>query len=112
MVVGWVLFRANSFGAAGDILAAMFGFGEGGLVHSYSDHVTVVAGIGLEWVMIVMGGIVVIGLPNSIQIGRRLEKTRVEVLSFVLGCLVFVAIACLLLNLSRAGASEFIYFNF
>jgi len=112
VVVGWVLFRANSFGAAGDILAAMFGFGEGGVVHSYSDHITVLAGIGLEWMLIVIGGIIVMCLPNSIAIGRVLQKTRIELLSFVFGCLAFVALACLLLNLSRAGASEFIYFNF
>ncbi len=94
VVVGWVLFRSSSFGAAGNMLAGMIGGGERSLILD-KPH------------LLAVGAAVSIFGPTSWQIATtHLVPQR------ALGILVGLLAAAIVLETGKGQSVTFIYFQF
>jgi hypothetical protein len=110
VVVAWVFFRAESFGAAANMLAGMFA-GSAAIDAQLADAHTAA--------YIALGLLIAFVAPNSQQLltgaGERLvagfSQPRPFLRGLHAGSLVFVIFALVLISASW-GTNEFIYFNF
>ena len=113
-VVAWVVFRAQTTGGAGRVLAAMFTLSPG---IEGVDLLLWNAGlslqIGMLWCAVLGAGAFL--LPNSNRIGERLLQ-RFDAspdVRWLIGAPALVAaLALVLVNIARDSVSAFIYFNF
>lgn len=114
VIIGWVLFKAENFGVALIILEAMFvkPFESDIRGYSFYDDYPIIGGLTLKWFILALLLTITLLFPNTSKIISYLKKQKSVYVSFVCGLAIFLVLFCLLINLSRAGSSEFIYFNF
>jgi D-alanyl-lipoteichoic acid acyltransferase DltB (MBOAT superfamily) len=104
VIIGWVLFRAESLTLARQYLGAMFGFGANGFV----DEVFFMYFTNVKWILLV-------GIVFSTPIGK-ICKERVSlnanVYQIISSCGLVVIFCLSLLVCIKATYNPFIYFNF
>lgn len=113
VVVGWVFFRAESFGGAQRILAAMAGRGASALELEMLWNAGLQVHTALWWCA-VLGGAAALS-PNSNRIGTKVQATlqHPSLLRAAIATAAALGVAFLvLLNTARESVSAFIYFNF
>ncbi|MDP9127644.1 MAG: MBOAT family protein [Pseudomonadota bacterium] len=106
VTVAWVFFRAPTVFAAATMLRTMFGVSSGPSAPLVMDW--------SAWMMAFLGGYVIWGLPNSLNIAARFRGLGAEDrLKWRAASVAFGAIAGLAIFLIFTGTkSEFIYFQF
>jgi D-alanyl-lipoteichoic acid acyltransferase DltB (MBOAT superfamily) len=104
VVFAWIFFRAESFGDALAVIAAMGGTAGAGSVSAASG----------AWALVALAGAIALAAPNSMQIVEgvpvRVDGTVDPALVRRWGMALGTAAAICLLHLSQP--SEFLYFNF
>ena len=114
VIIGWVFFRAESFGAASRMLEGMFSWHAPlGPAHALLWNAGLdVSRAGL-WCA-ALGAIAFLS-PNSNRIGEQLlaqARARPRLCATLGGAALSVATLLVVINETRASASAFIYFNF
>ncbi len=114
VIVGWVFFRAESFSAAGRILAGMTS-----LSHLSDRPHVLLWNAGLDtargWTWCVALGALAFLCPNSNRIGEALlARCRAQPMlcATLAGIALSMAALLVFINETREAASAFIYFNF
>ena len=105
VVFGWVLFRANSLGDAGDVYAAMFSFDLGALPQGVDNALVPPAVLALCF------GVASALLPRGLVIGKLLEGGwEGNALRARLAVVVLVPLAAI--TVAAGSFSPFLYFQF
>ncbi|TVT75575.1 MAG: MBOAT family protein [Denitromonas halophila] len=114
VIVGWVFFRAESFGAAGRILSGMTNLAiplDGPHALLWNAGLDTVRG----WTWCLILGALAFLCPNSNRIGEALlSRTRAQprFCATLGGVGLSLAVLLVFINETRSAASAFIYFNF
>ncbi|GJJ04876.1 alginate O-acetyltransferase [Duganella rhizosphaerae] len=117
VVVGWVLFRANSMASAGAILYAMVSPATGWTTAGTLLGMNRIMNVDSCLIWLVCCAAIAFLLPNAYQLlGRGSQLQREARLStagggLLFGALLIMSLLCLLVSETR-GVSEFLYFNF
>jgi D-alanyl-lipoteichoic acid acyltransferase DltB (MBOAT superfamily) len=105
VIIGWVLFRADSIAGAGQFLSAMFGFGSNGLV----DETFFLYFSNGKWIL--LAGIV-LSTPIASRCGNTLARYNTQVYRIAVSLGLIVIFSLVLLVCIKSTYNPFIYFNF
>lgn len=110
IMIGWVLFRANSLSEAGNILKTMFGFG----IYPYW-HYTIPMYLNDYWYILVLG--ILFSLPTAQFIKDKLttKLTNIESSPIFNVCQTIILMflfSLVVLTLINSTYNPFLYFNF
>ncbi|MDR3284481.1 MAG: MBOAT family protein [Treponema sp.] len=103
VVIGWVLFRSESFALAGQYLGALFGFGATGLI----DDTFLLYFSNGKWILLIG---IVLSTPIAPLLRKRFAGTRAYRIGSAIGLAGLFALS--LLVCIKATYNPFIYFNF
>ena len=104
VLMGWVLFRAESLGAAGEYFKAMFGVGvpliDNAFKFNFSNNAVFICAA------------VIFSMPTAKMIGKKLKNRQNPAwdILYALGLLALTFVSCL--YIIRGSYNPFIYFNF
>jgi len=115
----WVLFRAETFSCAKDIITAMFIPTDAEETTRYFDNHAILpfginAGLPFHRFILICLVLVCVLMPNIPAMFAKLKRYNADgfKLNFCLGAAIFLIIFLSLVLIGRSGSSDFIYFNF